>query len=147
MASQKKNLQGLVAATITPMTEHGEINLSVIGQYVDYLVEKQGVKNIFGFGATTVETAEKSTLNPGCIGYPAWISERPNWLRFASTMLITWLLRKVLSKGYGGEKVPEITADCAKLCLYHLSKTSVHRCVASKAHETTAKATNKEERK
>lgn len=25
-----------------------EINLSVIGQYVDYLVEEQGVKNIFG---------------------------------------------------------------------------------------------------
>lgn len=58
-----------------------------------------------GFGATTVKRAEKSTLNPGCIGYPAWISERPNWLRFASTMLITCLLRKVLSKGYGGEKV------------------------------------------
>lgn len=52
MASQKKNLQGLVAATITPMTEHGEINLSVIGQYVDYLVEKQGVKNIFVNGTT-----------------------------------------------------------------------------------------------
>nr|KAF6291214.1 N-acetylneuraminate pyruvate lyase [Myotis myotis] len=52
MASRKKNLQGLVAATITPMTEHGEINLSVIGQYVDYLVEKQGVKNIFVNGTT-----------------------------------------------------------------------------------------------
>lgn len=25
-----------------------EINFSVIGQYVDYLVEEQGVKNIFG---------------------------------------------------------------------------------------------------
>jgi len=45
----KKKLQGLVAATITPMTEHGEINFSVIGQYVDYLVEEQGVKNIFGW--------------------------------------------------------------------------------------------------
>ncbi|XP_005880273.1 PREDICTED: N-acetylneuraminate lyase isoform X2 [Myotis brandtii] len=52
MASRKKKLQGLVAATITPMTEHGEINLSVIGQYVDYLVEKQGVKNIFVNGTT-----------------------------------------------------------------------------------------------
>ncbi|XP_036297915.1 N-acetylneuraminate lyase isoform X1 [Pipistrellus kuhlii] len=52
MASRKKNLQGLVAATITPMTEHGEINLSVIGQYVDYLVDKQRVKNIFVNGTT-----------------------------------------------------------------------------------------------
>ncbi|XP_036128742.1 N-acetylneuraminate lyase isoform X1 [Molossus molossus] len=52
MASSKKKLQGLVAATITPMTEHGEINFSVIGQYVDYLVEKQGVKNIFVNGTT-----------------------------------------------------------------------------------------------
>uniref|UniRef100_A0ABI7WEB3 N-acetylneuraminate lyase n=1 Tax=Felis catus TaxID=9685 RepID=A0ABI7WEB3_FELCA len=52
MASRKKKLQGLVAATITPMTEHGEINFSVIGQYVDYLVEEQGVKNIFVNGTT-----------------------------------------------------------------------------------------------
>ncbi|KAM7055148.1 N-acetylneuraminate lyase isoform 2-T2 [Molossus nigricans] len=52
MASSKKKLQGLVAATITPMTEHGEINFSVIGQYVDYLVEKQGVKSIFVNGTT-----------------------------------------------------------------------------------------------
>ncbi|KAK2084656.1 hypothetical protein P7K49_037689 [Saguinus oedipus] len=47
MASAKKKLQGLVAATITPMTENGEINFSVIGQYVDYLVKEQGVKNVF----------------------------------------------------------------------------------------------------
>nr|XP_031291492.1 N-acetylneuraminate lyase isoform X7 [Camelus dromedarius] len=52
MASPKRRLQGLVAATITPMTEHGEINFSVIGQYVDYLVEEQGVKNIFVNGTT-----------------------------------------------------------------------------------------------
>lgn len=52
MASAQKQLQGLVAATITPMTEHGEINLSVIGRYVDYLVEEQGVKNVFVNGTT-----------------------------------------------------------------------------------------------
>nr|KAF6349128.1 hypothetical protein mMyoMyo1_011684 [Myotis myotis] len=34
------------------MTEHGEINLSVIGQHVDYLVEKQGAKNISVNGTT-----------------------------------------------------------------------------------------------
>ncbi|XP_044930253.1 N-acetylneuraminate lyase isoform X1 [Mustela putorius furo] len=52
MAFPKKKLQGLVAATITPMTEHGEINYSVIGRYVDYLVEEQGVKSIFVNGTT-----------------------------------------------------------------------------------------------
>nr|XP_037841778.1 N-acetylneuraminate lyase isoform X3 [Chlorocebus sabaeus] len=52
MAFPKKKLQGLVAATITPMTENGEINFSIIGQYVDYLVKEQGVKNIFVNGTT-----------------------------------------------------------------------------------------------
>ncbi|XP_001515973.2 N-acetylneuraminate lyase [Ornithorhynchus anatinus] len=52
MALPRRKLQGLVAATITPMTENGEINISVIGQYVDYLVKEQGVKNIFVNGTT-----------------------------------------------------------------------------------------------
>lgn len=52
MASPKKQLQGLVAATITPMTENGEVNLSVVGRYVDYLVQEQGVKNVFVNGTT-----------------------------------------------------------------------------------------------
>lgn len=52
MAFPKKKLRGLVAATITPMTENGEINFSVIGQYVDYLVKEQGVKSIFVNGTT-----------------------------------------------------------------------------------------------
>ncbi|XP_072504543.1 N-acetylneuraminate lyase isoform X2 [Notamacropus eugenii] len=51
MAPSKK-LQGLVAATVTPMTETGEINFSVIGHYVDYLINEQGVKNIFVNGST-----------------------------------------------------------------------------------------------
>ncbi|XP_077784292.1 N-acetylneuraminate lyase isoform X2 [Podarcis muralis] len=51
MAAQKK-LQGVVAATVTPMTPDGEINLSVIGQYVDYLINEQGVKNVFVNGTT-----------------------------------------------------------------------------------------------
>ncbi|XP_025956749.2 N-acetylneuraminate lyase isoform X4 [Dromaius novaehollandiae] len=51
MAPRKK-LQGLVAATVTPMTPDGQINLSVIRQYVDYLVSKQNVKNIFVNGTT-----------------------------------------------------------------------------------------------
>ncbi|KAH0503539.1 N-acetylneuraminate lyase [Microtus ochrogaster] len=52
MAFPKKKLRGLVAATLTPMTENGEINFPVIGQYVDYLVKEQGVKNIFVNGTT-----------------------------------------------------------------------------------------------
>ncbi|XP_072854237.2 N-acetylneuraminate lyase isoform X2 [Pogona vitticeps] len=51
MTSQKK-LQGLVAATVTPMTQDREINLAVIGQYVDYLVNEQGVRSVFVNGTT-----------------------------------------------------------------------------------------------
>uniref|UniRef100_A0A8C0BI59 N-acetylneuraminate lyase n=1 Tax=Buteo japonicus TaxID=224669 RepID=A0A8C0BI59_9AVES len=47
-----KKLQGLVAATVTPMTPDGQINLSVIRQYVDYLVSEQNVKNVFVNGTT-----------------------------------------------------------------------------------------------
>ncbi|NXU56882.1 NPL lyase, partial [Turnix velox] len=50
--SPRKKLQGLVAATVTPMTPCGQINLSVIGQYVDYLVREQNVKNVFVNGTT-----------------------------------------------------------------------------------------------
>lgn len=45
-------MTGLVAATFTPLTLEGEINLSVIGPYIDYLIEKQGVKIIFVNGTT-----------------------------------------------------------------------------------------------
>lgn len=43
---------GLVAATFTPFTASGEINLSVIKHYVNYLVYNQGVKSIFVNGTT-----------------------------------------------------------------------------------------------
>ncbi|XP_067846579.1 N-acetylneuraminate lyase isoform X2 [Heptranchias perlo] len=52
MATPRNRLCGLVAATFTPMTQDNEINLSVIGQYVDYLVKVQGVKNVFVNGTT-----------------------------------------------------------------------------------------------
>lgn len=52
MASDGKRLKGLVAATFTPMTANCEVNLSTIQQYVDYLVHKQNVKNIFVNGTT-----------------------------------------------------------------------------------------------
>ncbi|XP_064283931.1 N-acetylneuraminate lyase isoform X3 [Passer domesticus] len=51
MAPRKK-LKGLVAATITPMTPDGKINLPVIRQYVDYLVNEQNVRNVFVNGTT-----------------------------------------------------------------------------------------------
>uniref|UniRef100_A0A8C1BY43 N-acetylneuraminate lyase n=2 Tax=Cyprinus carpio TaxID=7962 RepID=A0A8C1BY43_CYPCA len=47
-----KKLTGLVAATFTPLTAEGEINLSVIGPYIDYLIEKQNVKSVFINGTT-----------------------------------------------------------------------------------------------
>lgn len=47
-----KTLTGLVAATFTPFTTEGEINLSEIGPYIDYLTEKQHVRNIFVNGTT-----------------------------------------------------------------------------------------------
>ncbi|XP_043555467.1 N-acetylneuraminate lyase isoform X1 [Chiloscyllium plagiosum] len=52
MAIPMNKLCGLVAATFTPMTQENEINISVIGQYVDYLVKVQGIKNIFVNGTT-----------------------------------------------------------------------------------------------
>lgn len=52
MALAGKKLRGLVAATFTPMTSSNDINLSVIQEYVNYLVHKQGVKNIFVNGTT-----------------------------------------------------------------------------------------------
>lgn len=51
-AVKNTKLRGLVAATFTPLTPQGEINLSQIGPYVDYLVQKQGVTNIFVNGTT-----------------------------------------------------------------------------------------------
>ncbi|KAJ8278581.1 hypothetical protein GJAV_G00089130 [Gymnothorax javanicus] len=45
-------LTGLVAAAFTPLTAEGEINLPVIGQYIDYLLEHQGVRSVFVNGTT-----------------------------------------------------------------------------------------------
>ncbi|XP_035997219.1 N-acetylneuraminate lyase [Fundulus heteroclitus] len=59
-------LTGLLAATFTPFTAQGEVNLSVIGPYVDYLTEKQGVKGIFVNGTTgesmSLSVAERKVL-------------------------------------------------------------------------------------
>ncbi|XP_037530696.1 N-acetylneuraminate lyase [Nematolebias whitei] len=62
----EKKLTGLVAATFTPFTSQGEINLSVIGPYIDYLSEQQGVKGIFVNGTTgesmSLTVAERKVL-------------------------------------------------------------------------------------
>ncbi|OCT82804.1 N-acetylneuraminate lyase B [Xenopus laevis] len=52
MAFTGKRLKGLIAATFTPMTPNSDINLLVIEQYVDYLVQKQHIRNIFVNGTT-----------------------------------------------------------------------------------------------
>ncbi|XP_070765148.1 N-acetylneuraminate lyase [Enoplosus armatus] len=61
-----KKLTGLVAATFTPFTTEGEINLSEIGPYIDYLTEKQGVNSIFVNGTTgesmSLSVAERKIL-------------------------------------------------------------------------------------
>uniref|UniRef100_A0A1A7W6X6 N-acetylneuraminate lyase n=1 Tax=Iconisemion striatum TaxID=60296 RepID=A0A1A7W6X6_9TELE len=61
-----RKLDGLIAATFTPFTPQGEINLSVIGPYIDYLLEQQGVKGIFVNGTTgeslSLTVAERKIL-------------------------------------------------------------------------------------
>ncbi|XP_063795843.1 N-acetylneuraminate lyase isoform X2 [Pseudophryne corroboree] len=52
MSFAGKKLRGLVAATFTPMTVNSDVNLSIIQQYVDYLVHTQKIKNIFVNGTT-----------------------------------------------------------------------------------------------
>lgn len=46
-SSADQKLTGLVAATFTPFTAEGEINLLEIGPYIDYLTKKQGVNSLF----------------------------------------------------------------------------------------------------
>ncbi|XP_049572684.1 N-acetylneuraminate lyase [Syngnathus scovelli] len=64
--SAGKKLTGLVAATFTPFTSQGEINLSEIGPYIDYLTQKQGVNKIFVNGTTgegmSLSVAERKLL-------------------------------------------------------------------------------------
>ncbi|KAL4634744.1 N-acetylneuraminate lyase isoform X1 [Arapaima gigas] len=47
-----RKLTGLVAATFTPLTPQGDVDVSLIGPYVDYLVEQQGVRSVFVNGTT-----------------------------------------------------------------------------------------------
>ncbi|XP_061634571.1 N-acetylneuraminate lyase isoform X5 [Phyllopteryx taeniolatus] len=64
--SAGKKLTGLIAATFTPFTSQGEVNLSEIGPYIDYLTEKQGVNKIFVNGTTgegmSLSVAERKLL-------------------------------------------------------------------------------------
>ncbi|XP_029285901.1 N-acetylneuraminate lyase isoform X2 [Cottoperca gobio] len=64
--SPEKKLTGLVAATFTPFTPEGELNLVKIGPYVDYLTKKQGVNRIFVNGTTgesmSLSVAERKIL-------------------------------------------------------------------------------------
>ncbi|XP_070712239.1 N-acetylneuraminate lyase-like [Pempheris klunzingeri] len=61
-----KKVTGLVAATFTPLTPQGEINLAEIGPYIDYLTQKQGVNNIFVNGTTgesmSLSVAERKSV-------------------------------------------------------------------------------------
>lgn len=61
-----KKLTGLVAATFTPLTPEGEINLPQIEPYINYLTTKQGVNTIFVNGTTgegmSLSVAERKSL-------------------------------------------------------------------------------------
>ncbi|XP_066499804.1 N-acetylneuraminate lyase [Hoplias malabaricus] len=52
MSPGAEKLTRLVAATFAPLTTQGELNLQVIGQYVDYLLREQGVRSVFVNGTT-----------------------------------------------------------------------------------------------
>ncbi|KAK3566094.1 hypothetical protein QTP86_025696 [Hemibagrus guttatus] len=52
MCPDSEKISGLIAATFTPLTPHGELNLAVIGPYVDFLLEKQSVRSVFVNGTT-----------------------------------------------------------------------------------------------
>ncbi|XP_068582133.1 N-acetylneuraminate lyase [Cebidichthys violaceus] len=64
--SAENKVTGLFAATFTPFTTQGEVNLVEIGPYIDYLREKQGVNNIFVNGTTgesmSLTVAERKIL-------------------------------------------------------------------------------------
>ncbi|XP_062419279.1 N-acetylneuraminate lyase [Pungitius pungitius] len=64
--SAENKLTGLIAATFTPFTSQGEVNLEKIGPYIDYLTEKQGVNGIFVNGTTgesmSLSVAERKLL-------------------------------------------------------------------------------------
>ncbi|XP_075943826.1 N-acetylneuraminate lyase [Anarhichas minor] len=64
--SAEKKLTSLFAATFTPFTTQGDVNLVEIGPYVDYLQEKQGVNSIFVNGTTgeslSLTVAERKIL-------------------------------------------------------------------------------------
>ncbi|CAL9696405.1 unnamed protein product [Knipowitschia caucasica] len=62
----ERRMTGVIAATFTPLTPEGEINLTLIGPYIDYLIEKQNVKSIFVNGTTgesmSLSVAERKAL-------------------------------------------------------------------------------------
>lgn len=47
----KVRFEGLIAAVVTPMTEKGEVNVSNIGSYANFLI-KRGVNGVFVCGTT-----------------------------------------------------------------------------------------------
>lgn len=64
--ASERTMSGVIAATFTPLTSEGDLNLSVIGPYIDYLSEKQGIKTVFVNGTTgesmSLSVAERKAL-------------------------------------------------------------------------------------
>ncbi|XP_067370304.1 N-acetylneuraminate lyase isoform X2 [Channa argus] len=77
-----KKLTGLVAATFTPFTTQGEINLREIAHYIDYLKEKQGVNSIFVNG-TTGESMSLTVAERKILAEEWCLKAKGNFLLFA----------------------------------------------------------------
>jgi len=78
MTEKKRHLTGLIAAPFTPMTEKGEINVAVIGDYVKHLV-KSKVSGVFICG-TTGESASLTTEERETIA-EAWVKNSKGGLK------------------------------------------------------------------
>ncbi|TTJ69857.1 N-acetylneuraminate lyase [Bagarius yarrelli] len=86
MCPESEKITGLIAATFTPLTPQGELNLQVVGQYVDFLLEKQGVRSVFGTeaaGGGMVPSGEREVIvHVGCLS----IKESQELARHAATV-------------------------------------------------------------
>ena len=72
----KLNVEGLIPATYTPFDNNGELNLSLIPSYAEFL-SKQGVKGVFVNG-TTGESVLLSIKEKKSI-LEAWMKVAPKY--------------------------------------------------------------------
>uniref|UniRef100_A0A674JJ99 N-acetylneuraminate lyase n=1 Tax=Terrapene triunguis TaxID=2587831 RepID=A0A674JJ99_9SAUR len=108
--SPKYPVQKLLCIEVSTIQEEG-INLSVIGQYVDYLVKEQGVKNIFVNGTTgeglSLSTQERKQLaeewakHAAAIGASGIAGIAPFFFKPTNKDTLVAFLREVASEAPG----------------------------------------------